>query len=466
MKKVLSLVLAVMMVFGMSTVAFAAGAELGGDETAATFDFGTMAPGESDTFEITLAAAVAAGKGGTLTLDTDASTSTALGSLVKTATAKIATGTAGNAKATVSITIDPKIAFANMGEISSGAAVLVFNDSQSSAKTLTVTLYEGAILYKEVPTGYSITGFSDDADALWTPTADSQDLSRANMESFLPLVAGMFEWEDKNDDVITLADAKISESASVRSSQLGKVGVRKVYQKGTSGTIRDADLRDSKSDVRVRTVQYYNKTKETDVELKLALTFKGSTSDAPEWEYSFTIENKDEIIEEGQTEASSYGNIYLKADATVRNVEFQGDDEETVFATKTVVKGQKYYFNVSTDLTDADSKIIADNPEVDSIYTVYQTNMANATVQFKDLDREFFVYDAEGKLLGTTKDSKLPLAGQYILTTAKVDFGTDEEPAEETSEEPAPETSEVEAPPMGGGEVVETPVTYNPNTGC
>jgi len=208
-------------------------------------------------------------------------------------------------------------------------------------------------------------------------------------------------------------------------------------------------------------VKFYTKTSDTDVELKVALTFKGSTKDAPEYSYSFTIENDEEIIEEGQTEAASYGNIYLKADATVRNVEFQGDEDEIVFATKTVVKGQKYYFNVDTDLSDTDKDIIENNPEVDSIYTVYQNNMANATVQFKNLDREFFVYDGNGKLLGTTKDKKLPLASKYILTTAKVDFGgAEEEPTEE-----APAVEEPEAPPMGGGEVVETPKTYNPNTG-
>jgi hypothetical protein len=307
---------------------------------------------------------------------------------------------------------------------------------------------------------WEITGF---AETLPTWKATGDDLDEANEESFLPITPAMFTWKWKGKGAAP--GAAPDANGKIRSSQLSKIGVRKVYQKGTANTIRDIVLQDAKGDnharVRVRTVKFYTLTKDTDVELKLALTFKGSTSGAPEYEYSFTIGNSKEIIEEGQTEAYSFGNIYLEADATVRNVQFQGDEDEHVFATKTVVKGQKYYFNVSTDLTSSDEQIIADNPEVDSIYNVYQTNMANATVQFKNLDREFFVYDADGKLLGTTKDSKLPLASKYILTTAKVDFGGEEVPVQEPIEEP----TEPEAPPMGGGEV-EAPVNnYNPNTG-
>lgn len=457
MKKVLSLVLAVMMVFGMSTVAFAADSGLfGAGTSAATIDaVGVIGPGETKTIDVTLDKAAAAS--GTVALDGTPGTAAPLFSA---AVLKLSNG---STTAKLTLTVNKKIALADMGSLDT--KTLVYTDTTGGgAISATITFDDtDDILFTEVPTGYSITGF---ATTDWAPTAASESMEEADMESFLPLTADMFTWEDKDDDAADLAIAKISDKATVRSSQLGKVGVRKVYQKGTNNTIRDVELRDSKSDVRVRTVQFYPLTKDTDVELKLALTFKGSTKDAPEYEYSFTVKNEEEIIEEGQNEASSYGNIYLKADATVRNVEFQGDDEETVFATKTVVKGQKYYFNVSTDLSDADQKIIADNPEVDSIYTVYQTNMANATIQFKDLDREFFVYGADGKLLGTTKDTKLPLAGKYILTTAKVDFGTDEaeEPADE---EPAEETpAEPEAPAMGGGEVVDAPATYNPNTGC
>ncbi len=315
----------------------------------------------------------------------------------------------------------------------------------------------------KVPTKYEITGFSDEAQSIWDDAADDFAIEVTGDHKFeLPLTPEMFTWKDKtNKDVESDTIIEEIKDMDIRSSQLSKVGVRRVYQKNTANTIRDVELRDSEPDVRIRTVQFYTKTGDTDVALKLALTFKGSTKDAPEVELNFTIANSEEVIEEGQNEASSYGHVYLKADATVRNVVFQGDEDEHVFATKTVIKGQKYYFNVSTDLIGDDSKIIADNPEVDSIYNVYQTNMVNATVQFKNLDREFFVYNGEGKLLGTTKDSKLPLAKKYILTTAKVNFGGEEEPVEEPVEEP----TEPEAPPMGGG-VVEAPVNnYNPNTG-
>jgi len=337
----------------------------------------------------------------------------------------------------------------------------------------TVAFADGA---SPVPTGWKIVGFSDNAASAWEEE-EIDPAYKAGDEIDLKITAGMFKWQkqkgdnkiydffadaDNDDAEVPGPDFAFTADSPVRASQLKDIGFRRVYQKGTAGTIDTVALKDSDSLLRVSLVDFYTKTSTTDVVLKLALTYKGSTKNAPEIEMNFEVKNEKEIIEEGQTEAYSFGNVYLEADATVRNVEFQGDDDGIVYATKTVVKGQKYYFNVDSELSDEDAQIVADNPEVDSIYNVYQTNMANATVQFKNLDREFFVYNEDGKLLGTTKDKKLPLAKKYILTTAKVDFGGAEE---EPTEEPVEEPTEPEAPPMGGGEVVETPNTYNPNTG-
>ena len=455
MKKVLSLVLAVMMAVGMSTAAFAASAlPSGGTTITVSAD---LVQGGSYEYDSGTIAATA----GALTLDTTASTAAGLFSS--------ATASTSATKATVKLKVKPN---ADLGAI--GALVLVFNDDASPAETLTVN-FSGSILDDQVPTGWKITGFNTtDGPGAWSLSqsqiTDGSD--GINKTDYLPITADMFTWEYKSTKYTTTTDlvaAGISATATLRSSQLSNVGVRKVYQKGTSGTIRDVDLQDSDSRVRVRTTKFYAKTGDTDVELKLGLTYKSKTSDDLVYEYSFNMVNSEETIEEGQIEAYSYGPVYQKAEATVRDVVFEGDEDGIVFATKTVVKGQKYYFNVDSDLSDSDAKIIADNPEVDSIYTVYQVNMANATVQFKDLDREYYVYNAEGKLLGTTKDSKLALASKYILTTAKVNLAGEEEPVDEASESeaPAPEASEVEAPPMGGGEVVETPTNnYNPNTGC
>lgn len=452
MKKVLSLVLAVMLAVGMSTAAFAA-VTLGGALTAPA-DLDKIVQGEEKTVAVTLSAAPTAG-----------------GVLNK------ATGSAAKLFSSASITVDTTTTAQLKVKVASNAPVgaivtgtndqLIFTDGAGG--TITITLAAtSTILDDQVPSGWKITGFNTtDGPGAWAPSQAkiTDGAEGINQTDYLPITANMFTWEYKGTKYTSAADlvaANVSATATLRSSQLGNVGVRKVYQKGTAGTIRDVTLQDSDSRVRVRTVKFYAKTGDTDVELKLGLTFKSKTSDDLVYEYSFNMKNAEETIEEGQTEAYSYGAVYQKAEATVRNVEFEGDEDGIVFATKTVVKGQKYYFNVTSELESDDEKIIADNPEVDSIYNVYQVNMANATVRFKKLDREFFVYNGEGKLLGTTKDTKLPLASKYILTTAKVDFGGEEEPV---VEEPVEEPTEPEAPPMGGGEV-EAPVNnYNPNTG-
>lgn len=468
MKKVLSLVLAVMLAVGMSTAAFAAitmpatpaGISISddvviGEQNAIEFDYTIMS----------IDATAAAG-------DVLTSASSTLPGAGTNAILKIIKAATSSTMGTARVTFTPSATAA--GPIASGADAITFTGTNDLVLTFTgnyvangtTPVIPGAA--DKVPASWKITGFNENWKGTWAPKAKKivDGADGIDQKDLLPIEASMFNWEYKKGGttykVTDVTAEGVAADAKLRSSQLSNVGVRRVYQKGTNGTIRDVTLMDSDSEVRVRTVKFYTKTGDTDVELKLGLTFKSKTSDELVYEYSFNMENREELIEEGQNECVSYGAVFQKADATVRDVTFEGDEDGIVFATKTVVKGQKYYFNVDSELSDDDAKIVADNPEVDSIYTVYSVNMANATVKFKNLDREFFVYDSEGKLLGTTKDSKLPLAKKYILTTAKVDFGgADEEPVEEpTVEEPA----DVDAPPMGGGEVPPSN-NYNPNTG-
>lgn len=86
----------------------------------------------------------------------------------------------------------------------------------------------------------------------------------------------------------------------------------------------------------------------------------------------------------------------------------------TVYKSKTGFTGQKYYFNVKIDETMSDDNIIAKHPEIDSIYTVYQANMSNSTVKFKDYDKNYSVYDQQGKSLGMSESKDLPLATKYL----------------------------------------------------
>ncbi len=458
MKKVLSLVLAVMLTVGMTTVAFAA---LTKEEVTGNQAWGTITPGKAKNVVMTVGTAATAavtptfavtavsGPAGVTASDVEAFLAATVSEVAKdsknVAVALANDGdviAAGNYKITVTLDATGVVTFSNV--------------NFTVAKTGT-TVSTG----NQVPTGWKITGFADDAAFVVSGDSLIGDAT-ADQVSYLGITSDMFMWASNDGKTTGNAAACGIDGKTVRASQLKDIGIRRVYQKnaGTT-TVRDVTLQDSDSRVRVRTVEFYQSTKSTDVELKLALTFKGSVSNAPEYEYSFTLANGKEYIEEGQNEVYSFGKKFLEADATVRDVAFIGDDDETVYATKTVVKGQKYYFNVTSTLDSDGEKIIAENPEVDSIYTVYSQNMANATVQFKDLDREYFVYDQDGKLLGTTKDKKLPLANKYILTTAKVDFGGEDEPV---VDEPAEEPADVDAPPMGGGEVPPSN-NYNPNTG-
>lgn len=194
----------------------------------------------------------------------------------------------------------------------------------------------------------------------------------------MPITPDMFLWTDENGKGSYYADDVAGvdlTGCTIRSGQLSNVGVRRVYQKGTSGTVKSVELKDSQSVVVITFVDDYTKTGPTDVELKLALTYKSKTVNAPEYEISFTMKNEETIVEEGQTAVSPYGRTFLGADAPARTVAFEGDGG--------------------------------------SVYTVYQMSNGNSIIEFKNSGHKYVAYDQAGKLLSVYKKDEVFLAQQW-----------------------------------------------------
>jgi hypothetical protein len=277
------------------------------------------------------------------------------------------------------------------------------------------------------------------------------------------LVPEDFIWEytsgDDKGEIVLPGMVQDWDDDHLKDSHLTNVGVRKFNAVDNSGIVEKLYI--DGTDVKFDAVKYYTKTGATDCAFDWQLTFKDQRQ-GNTYSVDFTIENDTEEVSEDDDTAFTDGNIVVKADGAARNVEMKAG--EGIYVTKNFHDGQKVYCRYSLELSAGDEKLFQEFAELDSVYTGYTTgvNSAGVTVRF-DVDDTYFVYNENFELIGTTADEKLPFSNKYYLTTAKVNLaGTDpveEEPAEEEESTPA----ETGNSTTGGGEAVVT--NYNPNTG-
>lgn len=212
----------------------------------------------------------------------------------------------------------------------------------------------------------------------------------------------------------------------MRTDMLKNVGFKVINSKNIEGTIKKIELDESKSAIRIQTVDYYSKLEMTDVELEIVLTLDGkSFGDVLSFKFSQAYENHGGDIEATTKEIEWAENTTYTARATVPNVLFWGNDEKTIAATKNAILGGKYYFAVDTRISEADKKLMAKHAGVDYVYTVHAGGMENSTVKFANLKYNYHVYDEKGAYLGTTANDSLPIRGKYYLATRQVNISAD-----------------------------------------
>lgn len=211
----------------------------------------------------------------------------------------------------------------------------------------------------------------------------------------------------------------------MRTDMLKHVGFKVVNSKNLEGTIKRIELDESKSAIRIQTVDYYTHLGMTDVELEIVVTLDGKTfGDALSFKFNQAYENHGRDLEAGMKEVEWAENMKNNALATIPNFKFWGDEKKTAYATKTVNVGAAYIFNIDERVSAADTALMAKFPEVAYVYTVHSAGMENSIINFSKLGRTYFVYNEKGILLGTTDDS-LPHAGKYYLTTKEVTLTDD-----------------------------------------
>lgn len=214
--------------------------------------------------------------------------------------------------------------------------------------------------------------------------------------------------------------------------------------------------------IEVKTIEEFVSVSGKDFDWTIYLAKNGSKQTQTEFQFTGTMKNEETTVDTGDDEVNLSEGQYAKAEGYIKAIKV--DTGNGLYINAKMFEDKKYYAKSTQDITAADDEIIAKYPEIDTIYTLNTVNMNSAgnTVEF-DIDEKYFVYDADGKYIGTTAD-KLPFSGKYYLATKKIDMGTEEAP--EPTEEPTIDTPEPYEPPVvTGGDDVPANVNDNPGTG-
>ena len=104
----------------------------------------------------------------------------------------------------------------------------------------------------------------------------------------------------------------------------------------------------------------------------------------------------------------------------INNMEIDAGNNVSLFAK--LIKDRKYYAVAKESATSSDIELINAHPELETVYQLSTKGfLENTEIKIKSTDK-FYVYNENGKLLGTT-DDRLPLVSKYFLATQEVSFG-------------------------------------------
>ena len=269
-----------------------------------------------------------------------------------------------------------------------------------------------------------------------------------------------------------------------------KVTVKKSVTKG-GGLFKDPELKNDtrtyygrKLDVDGKWVQDTSKVTKVNI-VRLQVEFKDPIVSVKEQEFDFKVylaksgskiteseisvtgfQENEKIEVDGDDEVNLSDGQYAKAVAYTKGIKV--DTGNGLFVTTNMFEDQKYYAkSEQNEPSNADEDILAQYPEIESIYTLYSINMKSASnVVTFDIDDKYYVYNQDGKYVGMSTD-KLPMADKYYLATKKIDMDSgnvDEAPAD-TDGDTTPVDVDTESPSTGGDDVAVN-VNDNPGTGA
>lgn len=251
-----------------------------------------------------------------------------------------------------------------------------------------------------------------------------------------------------------------------------KIGVQIRATEG-SAIIKDAKLKydavgsAGKAYVEVSIVDDYATTKEIDFSVQVYLTKNKSRLTGSQDGVDGTFENDFTEVFEGDDYVYLGDAPVAKAQDYIRDIKV--DLGQGVSITTKMFDGKSYYGKVSQEIKSEDEKVLAQYPDIDTIYYLKTIGLASTgdVVAF-DLESNFYAYtqDEDGNLVyvGRTND-KLAYYTKYFLSLKELEV---EEVLEEDGEdllEPGEDLTEPAPDELGGDDGAPANVNDNPATG-
>ena len=246
-----------------------------------------------------------------------------------------------------------------------------------------------------------------------------------------------------------------------------KVAGSNTYIKSTSPTIKYTSTNvgtlpaPGAAYIEIEFVDPFVSTSSKDFELTAYLRANKSQTGI-EYVMSGTFANLNQTVDEGDDYVYGVDYRVITANANIKKIEVELDYGLTI--TTRMVDGRRYYGHVSTDPTTADEAIMDKYPTIEEVYNLKTIglNPTGDVVRFDDDSMFAYTLDANGDLvyLGKTA-AALPYFTKYFLSTKALDLPEEaEEPVEDVI---GPDTDNAVT---GGDDVVVANANDNPGTGC
>jgi hypothetical protein len=464
MKKVLSLVLALVLVLGMSTMAFsnAYQANLTGTITAGDdFKFSLLVTPKFITdvlnedvtnFVVDATGAIpASGKYAPIYFDGPVD--------------DVATDTDGMESGNVWFNFRLVTPVDVVGESRFVLNPIYSADANRRVLTLRTIAAGGSGASRFIPNNYRVSGINSifgidwvnhgHADGSFVGSNGGYIVLEGDSSAKFQLKPNNFTWErrDGTNSWVNATNEIHGGDFDLRSTDLRDIGVRRTNPVRTNGTIKDVKI--DGTTVAIEAVKFFVNRDNGGIDgsMDLQLTFKNRTGGEAR-RLHFNIANVREFVSSTDDYVFLDDNVFVESDGFNRNVEMNVGHGMYVY--KNLHNGQKVYCRATLELSAGDERMFIDYKELDMIYTMHHAGVISAGtgVEFRFDSDTFFVYDAAFNLIGTTAQ-RLPWSSKYYLTTAQVDLS-----GGSAGDGP----SDLDAPPMGGGNAPAN--NYNPNTGA
>ena len=451
MKKLISSILALGMLAGMSVTAFAGAGDILGFNDSSDID---ISLGTNKAYNKEYTVTVPYNKLGVEVEKVNATDSTADNaslSQVKafaTGAAELTlTDTGNNTNASV-VSIEPKdsgydvkLLTETSGNANGNAIVLELEAAIPNQVGTVTAAYIPIDVRKVVVTGYftsTVSGYkiNDVINTYGSPigelggvklmgmnSSSIADLDiRPNAEIRMYLVSDDFLWEASDGSTSAVSGAKVTTSQL----RTGKITVKKSIAKG-SNVIEDITIDSDKEGayVGVLFVEYFVSTKEQDVDLSVYLAKKGARRSGTEVSIAGTMANDEETVDEGDDYVSTEEGIVVEAQGYVRGIEVYLGNGVTI--TTNMFKNKRYYGIALNTLDTASSTIMDAHPSIENVITLKTINLkGSGNIVTFDMDEDYYVYSADGTYLGLSSEAVV-YSDRYYFSTERLSIADDKD---------------------------------------